>query len=283
MPLSFRRYAYAAFVVLVVTCSSALLGMWFRRLGMPAASTYLNDFVVGGTAALLAFVAMELTAERLLHELSVPALKQDAVLEERGRIAREIHDTLGQTLSAIAIQLEVARSLPGESPQAREAVGRALALARQGLADARTSLLNLRPDALAESDLPHAVERLAERLTRDVPIGLHFASRGRITRLPSTIEIGLLRVAGEAITNAVRHAGARNLYIELAVEESQVQLWVQDDGRGFAPQEAARSSGFGLTGMRERVEALGGICRVHSARGHGVQVQAQVPLSAAQT
>ena len=264
-----------------VTLASVLVGKWFAHLGIPTASTILNDLLVGAGAALIVFLLMDISAERHQQELAAQALKQETLLEERSRMAREIHDTLAQGLSGIVVQLEAARAFPPGSPQAGECGERALSLARESLLEARAALCNLRPDAIQDGDLPHAIEGLAQRLVRGTPIELHFSHRGSASRLPSEVEIGILRVAGEAVTNAVRHSHAHNLYIELSLDGSQVQLWVQDDGRGFAAQESRRDGGFGLTSMRERVEALGGVCRVQSERGQGAQVQARVPVSAA--
>jgi two-component system NarL family sensor kinase len=199
--------------------------------------------------------------------------------EERSRLAREIHDTLAQGLSAIALQLEAADArleTTASADPARAAIGRALALAQHHLRDARAAVLDLRGTALAGRGLADALREAAEACATEH--GLHLRFSAEVTRgIPQRIEAGLLRIAQEALTNVGRHARATTLAVQLLASESTVILLVDDDGAGFAP-ETVRPDRFGLTGMSERAHLLGARFDLQSAPGAGTRITLTCPL-----
>ncbi len=203
--------------------------------------------------------------------------------EERTRIAREIHDTLAQGLTAIALNIEGAmRQLETHPERARERLGRALAMARENLEDARRSVVDLRTSSQLEGKpLAEALAGLARSFTSEtgVPVNLQAA---RIERLPLRTEAELFRIAQEALTNVRKHAHAHEVELALRRRGSTISLWVRDDGRGFAHSTRIRRPDcHGLVGMRERAKLLGGHLEINSAAGRGTRVIARVPASAA--
>jgi signal transduction histidine kinase len=202
-----------------------------------------------------------------------------AVLAERSRLAREIHDTLAQDLVGISLQLEsAAETLQADPVSARRHVDRARSLVHEGLTEARRSVWQLRHDSLEERGLAEALSSaVQERLGRPVPVHI----RGSARRLSEEVESNLLRIGQEAVTNAAAHAGAKEIELELAYDADSVNLSVRDDGRGFDPlAEAAAGPGhFGLQGMRERTERLGGSFDVSSHPGRGTRIRVRVPVS----
>src|SRR5581483_2851965 len=154
-----------------------------------------------------------------------------ATIEERNRLAREIHDTLAQGLAAIALQLETADALSEQRPQrAQEAIQRALNLARNNLEEARRSVMDLRSAPLQERTLPEALAALVANQSTGQPPQIQFTSPSStdFPALPARIEDGLYRIAQEALTNALRHAAAQHIEITLAFDEEQIYLTIQD-------------------------------------------------------
>jgi two-component system, NarL family, sensor kinase len=197
--------------------------------------------------------------------------------EERTRIAREIHDTLAQALTAIALHLEGAlRAMETSPPRARTRLERALAVARESLEEARRSVLNLRAAPSAGTPLPEALAAIGRALTAETGIRAHVDAPAR-GPLPPRIEAELFRIAQEALANVRRHAGATEVEITLRTTAREVRLAIRDNGHGFVP-ETVPEGRLGLVGMRERAQVLGGRLRVHSARGRGTTVTATVPL-----
>lgn len=203
-----------------------------------------------------------------------------AVLAERTRMAREIHDTLTQGLAGISAQLEVLadrlRDLPADI---RRHLDMARELARTNLQEARRTVWNLRSASLEEHGLPTALERLGRQLTEGGNWNFRFELEGTTRSLPSDVENNLLRIGQEAITNAVRHSGGRNLRVTLAYHPEGVHLRVSDDGRGFDPTCPAPNpgAGFGLPGIRERAEAMHAHLELRSAPGQGTLLEIRVP------
>ncbi len=208
-----------------------------------------------------------------------------ALVEERNRLAREVHDTLAQELTGIALQLEAADALLEHSPErARARIRQALERTRESLEDARRSVLDLRAGPLERQALPAALETLSQRFTAEtgIPIALQLALVG--PRLPARVEEALYRIAQEALVNIRRHAQADTARIELRQTGDSVQLIVADNGRGFdieqtsAPGASAHAHGFGLIGMQERAHLLNGRMQISSCPGAGAQVEVTIPL-----
>ena len=214
-------------------------------------------------------------------ELSA-AERAAGVAEERTRLAREIHDTLAQGFASIATHLEaadasLAAGRAGDSGQAREDVRTALDVCRSGLAEARTLVWALRPDALAIAGLGAAIRRIAASAAGSGEPVVDVEVSGPVRQLHPDVEVTLLRAAQEALANVRRHAGASTVTVTLTYFADQVSLDVTDDGRGFDPTLGRRSGGMGLAGMRERAERLGGSLAIESEPGAGTAVAVTLP------
>lgn len=219
-----------------------------------------------------ATLAIELT--RLAEEV-----KQSAVLEERNRIAREIHDTLAQAFTGIGMQLQAAtRFLTTKPEQAQSCIARAHTLAHEGLAAARRSVWALQPEAAEYSDLSGALRRITEQITADTSVQAEVCVQGTPRALPPDVGLNLLRIAQEALTNALRYAQAHRIQVTIAYELDRVRLCVQDDGQGFDPQMQMGRGGFGLVGMRQRAEHLGGELTITSQPQGGTEVTVVTPI-----
>ncbi|MBL1127447.1 MAG: GAF domain-containing sensor histidine kinase [Chloroflexi bacterium] len=196
-------------------------------------------------------------------------------LEERNRLAREIHDTLAQGLTAVSLQLESADALleaDAAPAKVRQVVQHALALTRANLEEARRSVLDLRAAPLEGRTLVEALAALAEQTA--VPVDL--LVQGGVRPLPRRLETGLYRLAQEALQNVSRHAQARRAVVELAFRPAEIRLTVADDGVGFDPT-AVPPDRFGLIGMNERVRLLNGRLHLQSAPGEGTHIEVVLP------
>ncbi len=203
--------------------------------------------------------------------------RQSAVLEERNRMAREMHDTLAQGFTGIVVQLEAAEdTLRGAPDDAAQHLTRARSLARESLAEARRSVWALRPQALEHKRLPDALRDSITALTASAPLALHVHIEDSLPALPAETDAELLRIGQEAVTNALKHAQANNLTIMLNQQEGRLTLAVRDDGRGFDATHT--TGGFGLIGMRERAARIGGELRVESKPGKGSEVSVVINL-----
>ncbi len=203
------------------------------------------------------------------------------VLEERARLAREIHDTLAQGFVGISSQLDaVAMCLPDETTPVRKYLDMARRMARHSLTEARRSVMDLRAAALEGQDLASALESGTKMWTAGSGVELDVNVTGSRAELPQEMEQHLLRIAQEAVTNVLKHAGASKIAIKMHIEARKLYLRIVDNGRGFEQQGVFSSLGghFGLIGMRERAERLGGELRLASEPGGGTEVEVTVPL-----
>jgi signal transduction histidine kinase len=217
-----------------------------------------------------------------LHAQLLTQAREAGVLDERQRIAREIHDTLAQGLTGIITQLEAAERGAGRPEQWRRHLDQAQALARDSLGEARRSVQALRPEPLEEATLPDALDELARRWSQTEAVELSFATTGEPRPLLAEVEATLFRVAQEALTNVAKHAGASKVGLTLSYTDQAVLLDVRDDGVGFAPRRRDGNGrrdghGFGLDGMRQRLRRVAGSLAVESAPGDGTAVSASVP------
>ncbi len=203
-----------------------------------------------------------------------------AVLRERSRIAREIHDTLAQGYVGISVQLELIAKLLGmnKTEVAQKQLDVTREYVREGLADARQSIWALRTQDAGETTLPVRLRRLVEAAGGD-GLDAKFGVYGAFRALPAETEQELIRVAQEAIHNVKKHAAASEMRVRLEYETDQVILQVEDNGRGgVIDLQAGQAAGhFGLTGMRERAAAIGGSLEVKSAPGEGTSVKVAAP------
>ena len=216
----------------------------------------------------------------LKRRLYVAEREFKAVLGERSRIAREIHDTLAQGYVGVSVQLEVVSELlrQHKMEDAGKQLDQTRDYVRHGLADARQSIWALRTPDANENTLPVRLRRMAEAAGSD-RLTARFSLFGAYRPLPAETEGELMRVAQEAIHNVKKHAEANQLWVQLKYDPETVTLEVRDDGRGGALEQAMGTSAghFGLTGMKERAVAIGGTLEVSSARNEGTTIRLSVP------
>ena len=202
-----------------------------------------------------------------------------AVLEERNRMARDMHDTLAQGFTGVIVQLEAVEEAMSKD-QAVKASGhlnRAGDLARESLREARRSVQALRPQALEEKQLSEALKDLIEKMTRGTTVHAKFTLQGKRRKLPPEWETNLLRIGQEVLTNVLRHARANEFKVLLVFDSSEIRLELRDNGCGFNPQR--KHEGFGLQGMRERAEGMGGQLTIQSAPGKGTAISIVLPVA----
>lgn len=206
-----------------------------------------------------------------LHAQLIVQARESGAIEERQRLAREIHDTLAQGLAGIITQLQAAH---GSGKDAELHVDRALDLARSSLTEARRSVRALAPEELGNARLPEALRTLTGRWAEESTVAVSVEVTGERIPLSPAIEVALFRTVQEALTNVAKHAAASRVGVTLSYAGPEVLLDVRDDGRGFGADDG---DGFGLTSMRQRVRGVGGQVVVQSAVGNGTSVSARVP------
>lgn len=205
--------------------------------------------------------------------------QREAVLEERSRIAREFHDTLEQELAAIAIQLDTVSAQFENSPEiARELLELTRNMSRRSLAEARRSVWDLRSHLLENSNLVTALSEVAKTLAASAPCQIVVSTSGPQRKLPAALENNLLRLAQEALTNALKHARARTITLQLAYTPGGVRLEIADDGVGFDPGHCPsfEEGHFGLLDMSERASRMGGALSIQSEPGGGAKIIVEV-------
>ncbi|MGB9474639.1 MAG: PAS domain S-box protein [Candidatus Udaeobacter sp.] len=205
--------------------------------------------------------------------------RQSAILEERNRMARDIHDTLAQGFTGVIVQLEAADDAIGCSrrKEANEHLQRAAELARRSLSEARRSVRALRPEALQAGNFWDALQGIVKNTTAGTALHTTFELRGPLRDLPPVWQENLLHIGQEALTNALKYAHPRNFETRLTSDPEELRLELRDDGDGFEVND--RHDGFGLAGMRERVEQMGGNLKITSARGKGTKVVVTLPFN----
>lgn len=227
-------------------------------------------------------LARQISLAIRIDDLTAQARQQageTAVIEERNRMAREIHDTLAQGFTGIVVQLEAAEDVLLDEPQASlKHLDRARTLAKESLVEARRSVQNLRPQMLENSNFIEALEKTLQKLTPSTLVRSEVKVIGNFHPLPTQIEDELLRIVQEAATNALKHAKPSKITVWLDfTNEEQLIMRVEDNGRGFDP--AQPSAGFGLTSMRERAMKINGRINVNMRIEGGTEVRCVVPLS----
>jgi signal transduction histidine kinase len=220
-----------------------------------------------------------------LHAQLVAQAREAGVLDERQRLAGEIHDTLAQGLAGIITQLEAAEQLRNDPRKWQRHVEQAQRLARESLSEARRSVQALRPGQLEGSRLPEAIAKLAKEWSHTSGVPVRIETTGEAVQLLPELEVTLFRVAQEGLTNVARHANATRVGLTVSYLEDMVRLDVRDDGVGFdvgsqsTTDAGANGHGYGLTAMRERLRRVGGSLDVESGPGGGTAISASVPIS----
>lgn len=250
-------------VSLLSVALSVLLGVWIKR--------------VVGQSKERGLLIEELRRSRervarLSHEAGISA--------ERERLAREIHDTLAQSLTSIISLVQAAESEVRDAPdRAVSHLSLAGRMAKESLTDARDFVAALTPPALRGGSLTRAVHRQAERLIAETGLEVRFSVTGEEKSLPMAVSVVLLRAVQEAIANVRKHAEqARTVEVVVVFDDGGVRLRTSDDGEGFTPDRP--QEGYGLRGMQARVEEIGGVVSVTSAPGRGTTVEVSVPVTA---
>ncbi|MDV2994905.1 MAG: Serine/threonine-protein kinase PknD [Chroococcidiopsis sp. SAG 2025] len=196
-----------------------------------------------------------------------------SILEERNRMAREIHDTLAQAFTGILIQFGAATQVLTDDPEAIQThLDTIEKLARTGLTEARRSVTALRPQLLEDGDLSTALDRLVTLMRATTDTVLIYQIQGRAYPLPAEVENHFLRIGQEALTNAIKYADASEIRIELVYDDARCCLRVKDNGRGFGVGSVPPIGGFGLLGMSERAERIGAQLRIESQPGQGTEI-----------
>lgn len=209
-----------------------------------------------------------------LHAQLLTHARESGMLDERQRMAGEIHDSLAQGLTGIITQVQAAQRVWHSPARAREHLDRALALARESLAEARRSVQALRPRQLEQAHLPEALGDLARRWADDTDMAMRFDVTGDRVALSPAIEVVLFRIAQEALHNVARHARASQVGLTLSYVTDMVLLDVRDDGRGM---NGSAAKGFGLTSMTQRARSVGGAMEIESTPGEGTAISVRVP------
>lgn len=235
-----------------------------------------------------------------LHEQLLTQAREAGVSDERQRMAREIHDTMAQSLAGIITQLQAADQVSRENERRRHHDA-ALGLARESLSEARRSVHALRPEPLEHGRIEEALRLVTERWSALHGVPASVTTTGPVGPMPQEAELTLLRTAQEALANVAKHAGASRVGLTLSYFDDQVTLDIRDDGRGFVPltspsimtKESVASpvgsagysgdgppmSGYGLVAMRERVEGLAGSLTIESEPGTGTTISASLPVA----
>lgn len=213
--------------------------------------------------------------------------RQAGVLDERQRVAREIHDTLAQSLAGILTQLQAADQTIGRTEQTRGHLGKAMKLARESLREARQTVHAVASETMLEALLPEAIQQAADSFSEEHMITTTLTTTGDPRPLHPDIEVALLRVVREALNNVAKHAQATRIGLTLSYMEDLITVDVRDDGVGFntavrlsaaVPRSTAGTDGgFGLAGMRQRVQRLSGQLVIESQPGEGTAVSASFP------
>lgn len=216
----------------------------------------------------------------LLHVARLRSVRHEAVLVERTRIARELHDTIVQGLTGLSLHLEGAITSLDDRQRAHEYLRTAKKLTRNSLAEIKRALVDLRPRELEGRDLAAALRQMIQLMTDQLPIRGTVIVRGESRRLTERhFENQLLRIAQEAVTNSLRHAQATHIDILLDFEPAMVRLSVRDDGQGsgqFTIEQLAAAT-YGVCGMRERAEEIGARFMARNRSERGMEIAVEVP------
>ncbi|MBV9449178.1 MAG: sensor histidine kinase [Streptosporangiaceae bacterium] len=220
-----------------------------------------------------------------LHRQLLTQAREAGILDERQRMAREIHDTLAQGLTGIVTQLQAAEQAaeqtPGDPSGWRRHFAAATRLARESLTEARRSVDALRPEPLETARLSDALAAVAANWSALQGTQVQVSTTGTTRPIQPEAEAALLRAAQEALANVAKHAEANRVGLTLSYMDNEVALDIRDDGKGFDPEMNGHpaAGGFGLVAMRQRIEALSGTLQIESEPGAGTAISASIPTS----
>jgi signal transduction histidine kinase len=279
-----------AWIGLIILVTAAMLIYWWGPSnGLLSLPAYAGGFFFFGmfARALMRADAARRESQRLLDDLqeahrqlqaSAERIEELAVAEERNRLAREMHDTLGHRLTVAAVQLEGAqRLIPADPDRAADMVGTVRQQVREALGELRYTVAALRAPLEEDLHLRSALQRLASRFEEATGLTVHQVLPEEKPDLPQAQRLVLYRAAQEALTNVQRHAQASQVWLVLSVQDGAASILVSDDGIGFSPG-AANGSGLGLHGLRERAQQLSGELHLEARPGGGAQLSLRLPL-----
>ena len=282
LPRGWMIFVAALVVLLGFTLPLGILAGWDKALQNTIFFVTGVVFVIIFTQIAVRERGLRGEVERLAAELSeaneqlrryAVQAEELATARERNRLAREIHDSLGHYLTVVNVQLEAAQALLSTDPgRALEPLQKAQRLTRDGLADIRRSVAALRASPLEDRPLPEALERLVESC-REAGLVSALVTRSEPRSLPPQVELTLFRAAQEALTNVRKHARASRCDVGLEYRPGGVCLSVEDNGVGVED----RGQGFGIQGVRERTQLLGGEVRIQTAMGRGFRLEVDIP------
>jgi signal transduction histidine kinase len=285
------QYRWKHVVVFTLAMAGFNLGLhgWFFRPGGAPFLPPVTAFVIQAVSFLLVgyFIstlmsrlrsqnaALEQANAQLVHYSST--LEHLTISRERNRLARELHDTLAHTLSALSVQLEAVKAyFDVDSAVARELLDKSLQATRSGLLETRRALKSLRASPLDDLGLLLALRRMSEEAAARAKLKLHLSLPKQLESLSPDVEQTIYRVAQEAVANVVHHANAQNLTLQLAINDGMLSFLVSDDGLGFDMQQGEAAGRFGLTGMRERSQLVGGQLTIESRPGQGTTIKLMI-------
>lgn len=270
---STTQVALFAFLVALNFTIAAGLGHYMAHIER---TNHQRAATIGELEELNTALERAMAENAALHETVVAQARAAGVSDERQRLAREIHDTVAQSLAGVLAQLQAADQEP-DSDAVRRRVGRAAELARDGLTEARRSVMGLVPAPLTEGSLATAVTSLVTVWGADHPARADIAVTGDVRELHPEIEATVLRVAQESLANVAKHAAAGRVGVTLTYDDTEVILDVRDDGVGFDPTASPPATSFGLRGMRQRTERLAGALELETYPGGGTAVSVRLP------
>jgi signal transduction histidine kinase len=289
-PLAFSGIAAAGFLVhahIVITEQTPLT--WSIYLGVVVLQTVavsaglyggqrITEIAEGRREALH---QLELALEENLglHAQLIAQAREAGVLDERQRMAREIHDTIAQGLTGVITQLEATEQSWNDEDERRRRLDTAKTLAKESLTEARRSVAAIRPAPLEDSRLSDALADVAARWSRASGVHVVVQTEGAALPLRPEVEVTLLRAAQEGLANIAKHAAASRAGITLTFMDDSVSLDIRDDGTGFDPDALRRRESFGLAAMEQRVTAIHGELQIESALGDGTAISVRVPVA----
>lgn len=230
-------------------------------------------------------ITERIMAQEISEKLKQQTARTTAIVEtqedERRRIARELHDGLGQMLVAAKFNLEVLQEKLDE-PESLKRLSDVKEVLNSVMKETRRIAYNLMPSVLEDFGLGPALNFLCEQVSKTSCLPIVFHTHNSLGRLPVSTEIGLYRIAQEALNNIVKHADARQVHVQVFLKHKRIRMTIEDDGKGFTvtpwSMRTFTQSGNGLFNMRERAESLGGTFAIHSRPGHGTEIIVETPI-----
>ncbi len=223
-------------------------------------------------------IARDISERKRTEEELLQQSRELAVLDERNRLARELHDSVTQSLYSLTLFSETARQLANAGNQERLApyLGRIGETSQQALKEMRLLVHELRPMEIEDQGLVGALQQRLESVEKRAGVNAQLQLNGTV-QVPASLEYELYRVAQEALNNSLKHSAATSVMVRVTAGDQHIQIEIEDNGRGFDTEAVGTSGGMGLTTMRERVENLGGRFNVNSQPGAGTKVRIKVP------